>query len=44
MDILLWEKALNGVKVLATMAGLINALVLVAIVHRFITRQSYEVK
>jgi hypothetical protein len=44
MDILLLEKALNTVKTLATLAFIINGLVLVMIAYRFVTKQSMRVE
>lgn len=44
IDILVMEKALNAVKMLATLAFFVNGLVLVAIAYRFVTRQSMRVE
>ena len=44
IDILVIEKALNAVKMLATMAFFINGVVLAMIAYRFVTRQSMRVE
>lgn len=44
MDILAIEKALNAVKMLATMAFIINGVLLVLIAYRFTTKQSMRVE
>lgn len=44
IDILVIEKALNAVKLLATMAFFINGLVIALIAYRFVTRQSMKVE
>ena len=44
MDILLWEKALNTVKTLVTLAVLINVVTIAAIVYRLVTKQSMNLE
>lgn len=44
MDILIWEKALNTVKTLVTLAAFINVLTLAAIVYRLFKKQSMSIE
>lgn len=44
IDILLLEKAFSTIKTIATMAAVINGLVVVTIAYRLFKKQSLEVK